>query len=116
MNKEKIKVFLKKIAGFLFNPRFLFCFGIAWIITNGWSYIAFGIGTYFKINWLLIVSSAYLAFLWLPFTPEKLITVIIAIAFLKLLFPNDKKTLSVLKNIKSRVLNDIAKRKNKKNS
>ncbi len=95
MIKEKFK----KIIQFLINPRFLFCFGIAWMITNGWSYILFGVGTYYGIDWMVAVSGAYLAFLWLPISPEKIVTVLIAMWLLKLLFPNDQKTLGVLKEM-----------------
>ena len=35
---------LKKILQFILNPRLLLCVLIAWIITNGWSYVLFGIG------------------------------------------------------------------------
>ena len=90
--REKIK----KIAQFLFNPKFLLCFGIGWMITNGWSYILFGLGTWLKSPWMLAISGAYLTFLWLPISPEKIVTLAIAIALLRWLFPHDKKTLGVL--------------------
>lgn len=95
--KDKIKKVLKTIIQFIVNPRLLLCFGIAWLITNGWSYIFVGIGTYWKIEWMIAVGSGYLAILWLPITPEKIITVSISIALLRTLFPNDQKTLAVLK-------------------
>ena len=88
---------LKKIAQFLLNPRLVICLAIAWMITNGWSYVLFALGTYFQIDWMTVVAGAYLAFLWIPFTPEKLITFTIAIALLRWLFPNDQKTLAVLR-------------------
>ena len=91
---EKVPNTVVKITQFLFNPRFLFCFGIAWLITNGWSYILFGIGTYFPIGWMLAASTAYLAFLWIPFSPEKIVTVGIAMGLLRVFFPNDKKRLA----------------------
>ena len=94
--KEK----LKKILWFFANPRLLLCLGIAWMITNGWSYIAFALGTYLDISWLTMVAGAYMAFLWFPFTPEKLITAIIALFLLKRLFPNDEKTLKKLTDMK----------------
>lgn len=97
--KEKIKEILKKIIFFIINPRFLFCFGIAWIITNGWSYAMFTIGMFFDIGWMIALSSAYLAFLWLPVSPEKLVTIAIAMFLLKWLFPNDEKTLGRLKEM-----------------
>ena len=88
---------LKKIIRFITNPRLLLCVAIAWLITNGWSYILFGVGSYFGIHWMTAVAGAYIAFLWLPISPEKIVTFAIAIALLRLLFPNDQKTLAVLK-------------------
>ena len=97
--KEKVLSFLRKAVKLILNPRFLLCFGIGWFITNGWSYIAFGLGTYFGIGWLIALASGYLALLWIPFTPEKIITAAIAIALLRWLFPNDEKTLGQLRAI-----------------
>ena len=94
---DKLKQNLKKALQFIANPRLIICFMIGWLITNGWSYILFGIGTYLEIPWMIAVSGAYLAFLWLPISPEKLVTFAIAIALLRWLFPNDQKTLAVLK-------------------
>lgn len=76
--KQKIKNFLKKAVMFLLNPRLLLCFGLGWMITNGWSYILLALGTWLKIGWMIAVSGAYLTFLWLPISPEKIITVAIA--------------------------------------
>lgn len=95
-NQEKIKAFLKKWIMFIFNPRFLICFLIGWLITNGWSYTFFAVGTFFGITWMTVVGTAYMSMLWAPFTPEKIITLFIAIFLLKLLFPKDEKTLKVL--------------------
>ena len=94
--KEKIIDKLKKIVNFILNPRFLLCFGLAWMITNGWCYIFIGVGSYYDIEWMFYVGTTYLAFLWLPITPEKIITIPMAIGFLKLIFPRDKYTLGVL--------------------
>ena len=93
---EKLRHNLKKTLQFIGNPRLLLCLALGWLITNGWSYIMFGIGTYLEINWMVAVSGAYLAVLWLPISPEKLVTFAIAIALLRWLFPGDQKTLAVL--------------------
>lgn len=93
---EKIKATVKKVLMLLFNPRLLLCLLIGWMITNGWSYLLLGLGLLFDITWMQIVASAYISLLWFPFTPEKLITVAIAIFLLRLLFPKDEKTLGVL--------------------
>ena len=114
--RKMIKEKLKKIIEFILNPRLLLCFGIAWIITNGWSYILFAIGTYYNIGWMLAVSGAYLTFLWLPISPEKLVTVAISIALLRFLFPNDKKTLAVLIDMKNKVKEAVKRKKEEKNS
>ena len=96
---QKIKKFCQKAIRLLLNPRFVLCFGIAWFITNGWSYVAFGLGTLFGIPWLTAIATGYLALLWIPFTPEKLITAAIAIALLRWLFPQDDKTLGQLRTM-----------------
>lgn len=87
---------LKKLIEFILNPRFLLCFGLAWMITNGWCYIFIGVGSFYDIEWMFYVGTTYLAFLWLPITPEKIITIPLAIAFLKMFFPKDQQTLAVL--------------------
>ena len=109
--REKIKYWLRKLASFFLNPRFLLCFGVAWMLTNGWSYILFALGTYFGIGWMIAVGGGYMAFLWLPISPEKLVTVAIAIWLLRLLFPNDQKTLAVL--MKARIKTAVKNRKQK---
>ena len=93
--KEKIK----KILQFLLNPRFLLCFGLGWMITNGWAYILFSLGTALGIGWMSYVGGGYMALLWVPATPEKLLTFAIAVYLMKRLFPHDQKTLGVLKDL-----------------
>lgn len=94
---EKVLRILKKILFFCLNPRLLLCFGIAWFITNGWSYVFIVVGGYFEITWMLAVGLSWAGLLWVPFTPEKIVTLFIAIFLLRILFPKDQKTLRVLK-------------------
>lgn len=94
-----MKETLKKILQFILNPRLLLCFGMGWMITNGWSYVMLGIGTWLEIDWMMAVAAGYLALLWIPMTPEKIITVAIAIGLLRWLFPRDEKTLKVLREM-----------------
>ena len=70
----------------LFNRRTLLCFAIAWMITNGWAYVMLGLGMLLKIKVLQVISSCYLTFLWLPCTPEKVVTVAITCKLMKVLF------------------------------
>ncbi len=96
LGRENVKKKLKKIARFIFNPRLLLCLGIAWMITNGWCYVLAFLGKILDITWMMVIGASYAGLLWLPFTPEKVLTVIIAIFLLKLIFPHDKNTLAVL--------------------
>jgi len=105
--KEK----LKKILQFIANPRLLLCILLAWFITNGWSYLMFGIGSYLEIHWMVAVAGAYLAFLWLPISPEKIVTFGIAIALLRWFFPNDQRTLAVLKSLLDKAREAITRKK-----
>lgn len=112
--KQKIKYWIKIVVEFILNPRLLLCFGLAWIITNGWAYITAAIAMWLDISWLAAIAGGYLTALWIPFTPEKIITVIIAIFLLKLFFPKDKKTLEKLHNMKEKAKSEIKKLKVKR--
>lgn len=112
-SKENVKKKLKKIARFIFNPRLLLCLGIAWMITNGWCYVFAALGTLLDITWMTVVGVTYAGLLWIPFTPEKILTVIIAIFLLRVIFPNDKNTLAVLKEEFEEAMADIKKLKAK---
>jgi len=89
----KKPTFLSRFLKFLLNkakpylrPTMFVSFGLAWIVTNGWAYVILGIGITYNIEWAKWVSSTYLGILWLPFTPEKLITIPLAVLFQKLIF------------------------------
>ena len=120
MAKEKgrFRAFLrdkgKPLLVALTNPRFLLCFGLAWMITNGWSYVFLGIGAFYGIDWMTAVGASYLAFLWLPVTPEKIITIAVAVFFLKRLFPKDEKTLAYLVSLREGIKRRVRARKEKK--
>lgn len=105
---------IKKIVAFILNPRLILSFGTAWFITNGWSYVMLGVGTFFGINWMTAAAAGYLTFLWLPISPEKIVTFAIAIGLLRLFFPNDTATLAVLKRGSEHVMEKIRERKKKK--
>ncbi len=97
--KQKITETAKTILLFIVNPRLLFCFALAWMLTNGWSYIMLGVGTYYEIEWMIAVAGTYLAVIWLPFSPEKILTFFISLGLLHILFPHDEKTLGILKEL-----------------
>lgn len=99
----------KKWFGALTNPRLLLCLAVGWFITNGWSYCALGAGVYFEIDWLRNLASVYLGLLWLPGTPEKILTVGIAIVLLRLWFPSDTRTLVLLKEEQKKLFASVKK-------
>ena len=107
-----IKQKLKTILQFIINPRLLLCFGVGWMITNGWAYILFATGSYFQIAWMITLSGTYLAFLWFPFSMEKIVTFAIAILLMQWWFPHDTKTLGALKTLRQKTI-DLVKRKKK---
>lgn len=78
---------LKLLVRLILNWRFLVCFGIAWMITNGWSYILLGVGYFWGIDWMIWLGGGYLALIWFPLSPEKFITVAIAAFLAHKLFP-----------------------------
>lgn len=114
MEKEKLKENIKRVVWFILNPRLLLCVGIAWMITNGWSYVLLGLGTWLDRGWMIAVSGAYLALLWFPFSPEKIVTFALALALLRLLFPRDEKTLALLKEWHGKAASAFRSRREKK--
>lgn len=94
--KKRIYKTVKKWLMVILNPRLLLCLFIAWMITNGWSYVFTVLGGLLEIQWMVITGTAYMSLLWVPFTPEKILTVIIAIFLMRLIFPRDEKTIGVL--------------------
>jgi hypothetical protein len=69
------------------------------------------LGSWLQIGWMVALSGAYLTFLWLPIYPEKIVTVAIAMFLLKVLFPNDEKTLGVLKAMYAKLKAAVAVKK-----
>ena len=112
--KDKIKASVKKWVQLCLNPRFLLCFGIGWMITNGWAYVMLGLGVLLDVGWARTVASAYLTLLWIPMTPEKILSVAIAILLLRKLFPNDEKTLGGLRELFSKAKARESERREKK--
>lgn len=75
-----------------------------------------GAGLWFDVPWMTAVGGAYLGLLWIPFTPEKLITVFIALVLLRWLFPNDKDTLLVLRDEMEKIKAAARRRKERRTS
>ena len=67
----KIKTY---ISPFL-NWRILVIYVPIWFIMSGWTYLFIYLGTRHHVGWMLAAGTFWATALWLPFTPEKLITV-----------------------------------------
>lgn len=111
---EKIKKLLKKWIMVILNPKLLLCLFFAWMITNGWSYVFVALGTWLDITWMTVAGTAYMSLLWVPFTPEKIITVVLALFLMRMFFPNDKKTIAVLHDELEKLKASHRKRKEKR--
>ena len=110
--REHFAKLVKKIAMFLFNPRLLLCFFLAWMITNGWCYLFIFFGQLFDLTWMTVAGSVWAGVVWFPLSPEKVVTLLLAILLLRWLFPSDEKTLLVLRKELQRA-KDLIKRKKK---
>ena len=111
---NRIKSIVKTCWEFIVNPRLLLCFLVAWMITNGWSYVMLALGTWLEIKWMIAVAGAYLTFLWLPISPEKMVTLAITVALLRWWFPRDTRTLGKIKSLVALLRSQNQKRKEKK--
>ena len=78
--------FLKKAWAFIKDWRNFISFGLAWCITNGWCYIFIILGEILNVLWMRRLGWGYLAFLWMPFTAEKVVTIPIAVFIKKKFF------------------------------
>ena len=116
--KTRVINTIKKWIMVILNPRLLLCLFIAWMITNGWSYVFVALGALLDITWMAVTGTAYMSLLWVPFTPEKILTVVISIFLMRVIFPKDKKTIGVLKDelskLKSAYISQRDKRREKR--
>ncbi len=75
----------------LYRRHYGLCLLLAWMATSGWAYLGVLIGMRTEYTALTAASSAYLGILWLPFTPEKILTILIALKLLKAFYPEDSR-------------------------
>ncbi len=78
---------MKKVLRHFLDIRFVLCFGASWIICHGWSFAAVIFGGLFKINWLTILGSTWVAILMMPNGFGIIIPLPLAIFFQESLFP-----------------------------
>ena len=106
---SKIYKYLRPFASW----RFLAAFGAAWTITNGiWYAIAFAPIPHIPAA-LVWFSRGYIAFIYMPWSPEKLITIPMAMWIHIKLFKNDEKTRKKLEEMHAQAKQDWAAFKSK---
>lgn len=94
----KIKTY---IAPFL-NWRILIIYVPIWFIMSGWTYLFIYLGTRHHVGWMLAAGTFWATILWLPFTPEKLITIPLTLyLYVKLFGHSDPKFEHMLVEAKS---------------
>lgn len=84
-----MKKFLKSIWGWVkpyTTPKMIPFLVIAWLITNGWSYIFVALGPKINQSWMTWLGGLWITLLWFPLTIEKPITIGIALLLYRLVY------------------------------
>ena len=92
--KPRLLIYLKSPYLILFYLRaswkYVISFSIGWCITNGWAYVFAVIG----VGWFKDFALWYIGFIWLPTTPEKIITIPLSAIIHKWLWKESNETAS----------------------
>ena len=86
---NKIKTY---ISPFL-NWRILIIYLPIWFLMSGWTYLFIYLGTRYHISWMLAAGTFWATLLWLPITPEKLLTIPLTL-FIYIRWRNKEDTVS----------------------
>lgn len=95
MMKKIIKKIWTYIRPFL-DWRFLVSYFIPFMLINGWAWIGSILLPIIGPNWFTIAATTWLTWLWLPWTPEKLVTIPIALWIHKLLFGKTNEKMQLM--------------------
>ena len=94
----KIKTY---ISPFL-NWRILVIYLPIWFIMSGWTYLFIYLGTRHHVGWMLAAGTFWATVLWLPITPEKLITIPLTLfIYVKWVGHSDPKLEAMVKEAKN---------------
>ena len=75
MNMKRLLTKIKTYISPFLNWRILVIYVPIWFIMSGWTYLFIYLGTRHHISWMLASGTFWATILWLPITPEKLITI-----------------------------------------
>ena len=94
----KIKTY---ISPFL-NWRILIIYLPIWFLMSGWTYLFIYLGTRHHVGWMLAAGTFWATVLWLPITPEKLITIPLTLfIYVKWVGHSDPKLEAMVKEAKN---------------
>lgn len=106
-----MKKLIKKIGVYIspfIDLKLLLIYTPIWFLMSGWTYLFMFLGMKYRINWMLIVGSTWAGILWLPFTPEKIITIPLTLFLYTKIFGNkDKKTIFKLERMHEQAKEDL---------
>ena len=95
----KLKSIVKKLWIYInpfLNFKLLLIYIPIWFLMSGWTYLFIFLGMKYQINWMLISGSTWAGVLWLPCTPEKIITIPLTLLLYTKIF-GDKNTKTIEK-------------------
>ena len=96
----KFKSIVKKLWIYInpfLNFKLLLIYIPIWFLMSGWTYLFIFLGMKYQINWMLISGSTWAGVLWLPCTPEKIITIPLTLLLYTKIFGNkNTKTIEKL--------------------
>lgn len=106
-----MKKLIKKIGVYIspfIDLKLLLIYTPIWFLMSGWTYLFIFLGMKYRINWMLIAGSTWAGILWLPFTPEKIITIPLTLFLYTKIFGNkDKKTIFKLERMHEQAKEDL---------
>lgn len=90
------------------NFKLLLIYIPIWFLMSGWTYLFIFLGMKYQINWMLISGSTWAGILWLPCTPEKIITIPLTLFLYTKIFGNkNTKTIEKLNKMHAQAKADL---------
>ena len=106
--KQLIKKLIHKLyefIRFILDWRTLMCYIPVWFAFSGWTYVVIIYGS----PWWKTIAGAWLAMLWMPWCPEKLITIPLTLWIKKILFKKENLYMATEKiKVVKKTFQDIA--------
>lgn len=106
-----MKKIIKKIGVYIspfLDIKLLLVYTPIWFLMSGWTYLFIFLGMKYNMQWMLIAGSTWAGILWLPCTPEKIITIPLTLYLYTKIFGNkNKKTIEKLERMHEQAKEDL---------